>query len=294
MDAVDVKVEGSHRLQQLPVDSYEDNMIQQQMAILRQIEEDNMARKQPAVPQPRNVENLQEHLALQPPQAATPGLTTRAPISDDVDFTTYLSDPELILEQRRILEHIQREAQAKLPRVDASPTPPPSSSTTSSSDPPRLAAMADDDEATSYKQQVRMMLLGGSPTTHPTTIPPTRVQSLDSMVAASEDSLTLLPNGKKVRLKGTQHTYMAMEAGTAVLVRCFLCQCVLHVPSSTITAVYCPICQEVMPLELAAPDGATATLPSSDVEIACAVQQQEVDVACARKAAKMMMSNKAS
>jgi hypothetical protein len=111
--------------------------------------------------------------------------------------------------------------------------------------------------------------------------------SSDKGIASSQDRVTRLNNGRKLRVKGTQHAYMSIARGTAIIVTCPCCQTVLQVDAST-KLLYCTCCQHVSPIEL-------ATSPTSngndaglhDHQIAGSVQQQEIDVAYARKMAKI-------
>lgn len=108
-----------------------------------------------------------------------------------------------------------------------------------------------------------------------------------------DDQVLVFPNGRIIRLKGTQHTHEAIERGNATLVHCFNCRSSMQV-SSRAKAVYCPVCHEATPIDLARvcspfADPRSATSRSAalyDRKIARSIQHDEIDVAVARKVAK--------
>jgi hypothetical protein len=111
---------------------------------------------------------------------------------------------------------------------------------------------------------------------------------------------------KNLRLKGTNQTYDAIARGNAVILQCPTCATILQV-SSTAKLLYCVICQNVTPVHLArdravvnpTANGTTnvdasgtnhrhpdeSTLSTLDSQIARILQNQEMDIACARKLA---------
>lgn len=76
------------------------------------------------------------------------------------------------------------------------------------------------------------------------------------LAAFRDDCTASLPNGMTLRLKGTKHVYDSLQQGTCAVVRCHHCQALLQVPQSS-SAVYCPLCHRVTPMEVAL-RGATA------------------------------------
>jgi LSD1 subclass zinc finger protein len=97
-----------------------------------------------------------------------------------------------------------------------------------------------------------------------------------------QDVVSVLPNGQQLRLKGTSHTYKAIENGTASLAQCFSCCALLQVPQGT-KALYCPFCHDITPIVIAQ----SSISQSYDNHVASVVQQQELEVAHARKMAKL-------
>jgi hypothetical protein len=88
--------------------------------------------------------------------------------------------------------------------------------------------------------------------------------------------------GKKVRIKGTSHVYAAIADGTAIIVHCQYCDTVLQVGDKT-KEVFCCVCRRVSPVE----GNVRSTSSREDREIASHVQEQEIDVACARIQSKL-------
>jgi hypothetical protein len=105
----------------------------------------------------------------------------------------------------------------------------------------------------------------------------------DKVIASSQDRVTRLNDGRKLRIKGTQHAYLSIERGTAIIVTCPCCQTVLQVDASAKLILLLNIFH-LTNLQRH-PEENNAAL--HDYQIAGSVQQQEVDVACARKMAKM-------
>jgi len=114
------------------------------------------------------------------------------------------------------------------------------------------------------------------------------------------DQVLQLPDGKRLRLKGADATYRAMQQGTAATVHCFECKAAMKV-NSTAKAVYCTRCRNVTPIDLArVPTDAASGLPpmellvassavhanKDDMRFAASAQNDEIDVAVARKVAE--------
>lgn len=222
------------------------------------------------------------------PRAARPNhaASVEAHVSE-FDALDALEDEEFILDQKRILEQIQRESQTKreaeapasqaasVPRLVNDeelqyPTPPSSRS-----------------RAHSYNGFSRVVLEDSiCPLLRDWGVIDADEGAAESretftrLTAAPEDRTKLFSKGKKMRLKGARHVYKAIENGTSTLVRCFNCHTSLHVPQ-TCTAVYCTVCHQVTPMDLARSSAAGAST-LNDSEIAESLQRQELDVALAR------------
>ena len=215
--------------------------------------------------------------------------------SDEEDFTSFLSDPNLIREQRRLFEQIQRESLSS--KQDAM------GYTRGQDHVVRITEAAH--EASLYEGYARqvvgahqqplrsvsskLMTSSMSESSATQGMLSSQDGSNVDVVAASADCVETLSSGKRLRVKGTRHVYKAIERGTATLVRCYNCQTVLQVTSTT-KAVYCTCCHQVTPMELAIScdvdgGGSNHSNVYEDRRIASSVQNQEYDVACARKMA---------
>jgi LSD1 subclass zinc finger protein len=236
-----------------------------------------------------------EKQAREPEGRAEPRTATAIPgdsavvQSSEFDAMDALDDEEFILDQKRILEQIQRESQTKrdaqarstqaavVPRWENSaevqyPTPPSSRSRTHTYN--GFAAS-------------RFALEGSlCPLLRDWDVMDANEASLDSsdsftrLSSGPEDSARHVSKGRKLRLKGARHVYKAIENGTSTLVQCFNCRTSLHVPQAC-TAVYCAVCHQVTPMDLARTSASGAST-LNDSEIAEALQRQELDVALAR------------
>ena len=98
---------------------------------------------------------------------------------------------------------------------------------------------------------------------------------------------------RNLRVRGTEKTFEAIAHGKAIIVQCPTCAAILQV-SSTAKLLYCVICTNVTPLNLARdqavvdPSSSTAGVDDTsalDSRIARTLQDQEMDIACARKLA---------
>lgn len=109
-----------------------------------------------------------------------------------------------------------------------------------------------------------------------------------------EDQVILYDNEKKLHIKGTHHVIHSISNGRAVIVQCPSCQAVLQVDKSCST-LYCVCCHQVSPMEgdsATMDDIATESMPDALAEhIVRSVQRQEIDVAAARRAAKLARSD---
>jgi hypothetical protein len=108
-----------------------------------------------------------------------------------------------------------------------------------------------------------------------------------------QDLASTLSNGQKLRVKGIHQTYKDISTGKAVLVKCPCCFTFLQVGNTSIN-IYCTICEHVSPMELArqADSSGSTQVPSHealsdiDSQIAGIMQIQELDVADACSMAK--------
>jgi hypothetical protein len=219
---------------------------------------------------------------------ANPGESAKARMAG-FSSSSALDDEEYILDQKRMLEQFQREFQAKR---DAQALGTPAASV------PRLVNDSEVQCSIPLSSRPRTQSSTGvSRVALEDSICPLLrdwdVIDADEAVAGSRDSFRRLKavpedcsmhfahfaNGKKMRVKGARQVYKAIENGTSTLVQCFNCHTSLHVPQ-TCTAVYCAVCHQVTPMDLARSSAAGAST-LDDSEIAAALQRQEVDVALA-------------
>lgn len=128
----------------------------------------------------------------------------------------------------------------------------------------------------------------------------------------TQDKVIPVGTNKTLRVRGTGQTYDAIARGKAVIVQCPACRAILQIAASA-DLLYCVLCESVTPVEWAreqavvnptvltvasrgadassSTDGDAMSHSSSilmmDYQIAQAIQNQELDVACARKLATM-------
>ena len=98
---------------------------------------------------------------------------------------------------------------------------------------------------------------------------------------------------KNLRVKGTSKTYDAIAKGNAIIVQCASCKAIMQV-GATAKLLYCSLCQNVTPVKLAQEQlvvdphqqGQNYDPQELDARISRTIQNQEKDVALARKLAK--------
>jgi hypothetical protein len=257
----------------------DDAFIQQQEAIMREFGNNNVERMGKARrPPPRGIfKNIPTGKI--PPPVTSPHSQDEVVASnmneyqDTTNICDYLNDADLIREQLRIYQEIQLQHEAKPSNITMDDL-----YTTQTPTQDQVDSLKDQvsETSTTAINQAREMPNNSSKT----------VLS-DKVIASSQDHVTRLGNGKNLRVKGTKHAYMSISRGTAIIVTCPCCQTVLQVDAST-KLLYCTRCEHVSPIEL-------ATSPKNhgdkgglyDYQIAGSVQQQEIEVACARKMSKM-------
>jgi hypothetical protein len=261
-----------------------DEFVQQQAAILNQIADDKKkiqevmtgGSKLQSFTTTTNVHHARAS------SSATSTVKAAAPlvsIENDDNFCLYLQDSEMIREQRMILERIQREQQeAKQPSAD-----PRCCCTRRSS-----ARLVEDLTSRIYESAtvIHTSARRGSETSSSTSTE--KIRPCEGGIVPSSANNIVTTIGKQIlKIKGTSHTYTAIANGTATLVQCMSCKAILQVGSSA-KLLYCTNCQHVTPIEIARYNHTFQ--PSVDQQIARTVQQQELDVACARKLSKIARS----
>jgi hypothetical protein len=273
----------------------DDAFIQQQEAIMRDFGNGNNTVEQTgkaSSPPPRRTFKNNPTDKIPPPLTSTLShdtvdTTNTSNECIDTNFRDFLNDAEVILEQRQIFEEIQRQHEAKPFAKDNDDL-----STTKNPAQKHVDSLMDTVSETSLRRMQHLHLHSHDAAT---AIDQTRgisdkafkTVTNDKEIASSQDRVTRLNNGRKLLVKGTQHAYMSIARGTAIIVTCPCCQTVLQVDAST-KLLYCTCCQHVSPIELATSprsNGNNAGL--HDHQIAGSVQQQEIDVAYARKMAKI-------
>jgi hypothetical protein len=105
----------------------------------------------------------------------------------------------------------------------------------------------------------------------------------DTVIPRHEDSLIELYGGRKLQVRGTNHTWKCIAKGKATLVQCPVCFTILQVGSNA-KLLYCTQCHEVSPIGLVV--DSTMFDYRLDGKIAIVMQQQELEVAIAQKMAK--------
>ena len=111
----------------------------------------------------------------------------------------------------------------------------------------------------------------------------------------SNDATVDLYGGKKLKVRGTKHTWKDIARGRATLVQCPSCHTFLQVGAKA-KLLYCSQCGEISSLRIQAvqahgqPGQSTSGANPIDGRIAQVVQQQEMDIAIAKKLAKSPIS----
>lgn len=204
--------------------------------------------------------NPTSKIPLPPPSQDRVDDSNMSSESLDTNFSDFSNDDKLIREQRRILDEIQWHHEAKPSTITKDEL----YNTTQNLTPKKVDSLT-------------------IPNKSSKTIP----AGNNKGIASSQDRVTRLINGKRLRVKGTQHTCMSIARGTAIIVTCPCCQTVLQVDAST-KLLYCTCCQHVSPIELAtSPTNHGNKVGLYDNQIAVSIQRQEIDVACTRKLSKM-------
>jgi hypothetical protein len=269
----------------------DDAFIQQQEAIMRDFGNNTVERTGEASSPPPATRIFKNNPTgkIAPPFTSSPSQekVDAFNMSNDHLYTNFCdtwNDVELICEQRRLFEGIQRlQHKAKPSSINKDDL-----YTTKNSSQKQVDNLTDPVLENSIRQGFRRTQHLQTATTAidqiheiPKTLPS------DKVIASIQDRVTRLNNGKKLRVKGTHHAYMSIDKGTAIIATCPCCQTVLQVDASA-KLLYCTRCQTVSPIELATSSTSNViNVALHDHQIAGYVQQQEIDVACARKMAKM-------
>jgi hypothetical protein len=265
--------------------------IQQQEAIMRDFAKNNVERMGKASsPPPGRI--FKNNLTDKMPPQVTPLPSQDEVVASnmnenlDTNFCDFLNDAEVIREQRRIFGEIQREHEAKASAMTVDDL-----YTTQNTAPNQIDSLTDQVLETSIRLGPGRMQhfqtsasaidqASGMPDNSSKTVPS------DNAIASSQDRVTRIDNGKKLRIKGTQHAYMSIAKGTAIIVTCPCCQTVLQVDAST-KLLFCTRCQHVSELAPSPKNYHDNNACIDDYQIAGSVQQQEIDVACAQRMSKM-------
>jgi hypothetical protein len=273
----------------------DDAFIQQQEAIMRDFGNNTVERMGKASsPPPKRIFKNKPTGKIPPPFTSPPSQDELSVDTSnmsnehlDTNFCDIWNDVELIREQRRIFEAIQRQHETKPSAIIKDDL-----YTTKNLTQNQVDNFTDSVLETSIRQGFRriqhlQIATTAIDQTHEIPDKSSKTVPSDKVIASSQDRVTRLNNGKKLRVKGTQHAYMSIARGTAIIVTCPCCQTVLQVDASA-KLLYCTRCQNVSPIELATSSTSNGNNNGLyDYQIAGSVQQQEIDVACARKMSKM-------
>jgi hypothetical protein len=230
--------------------------------------------------------------------------------SDDYDFVRFLNDPVLIQEQQRILDQVEHQRQQQQQQQQMDQVVDVHTSTALSREVEHLTESmlyaslehcptnaveavgqrgvpATKPHPTEEPWQRLRREGGSSPKLHPMLITDKSdaLSSEETVPTHLDDKVVNYGNGKKVRVKGTKHAWKAVADGKAMLVQCPQCSCVLQV-GSTAKLLYCTPCQHVSRIETCQLNP-TAISDQDHHQIARIVQEQEMNVAHARKLAKL-------
>ena len=272
----------------------DDAFIQQQEAIMRDFGRNNTVDrmgKASSSPPPKWIFKNKPTNKIPPPFTSSPSQdkVDASKMSNehlDINFCDIWNDVELIREQRQIFEAIQMQ-HAKPSAIIKDDL-----YTTNNPTKKQVDNFTDPVLETSIRQGFRRMQHFQTATTaidqtHEIPDKSSKTVHNDKVITSSQDRVTRFHNGKKLRVKGTQHAYMSIARGTAIIVTCPCCQTVSQVDASA-KLLYCTRCQNVSPIEIATSStNNDYNVGLYDHQIAGSVQQQEIDVACAKKMAKM-------
>jgi hypothetical protein len=326
------------------------DFIQQQQAILDQIMVDRSQSHQAVLPDNRSRASIMSNESSRTASTRFNGRQEESTLDDFTkaawndtsqessdDFLQYLNDPDVVEEQRRMLENVRSEASQSRIRHSASSYYEPSSLSsdthqgTSSfstflSSAHSSSTRRANDEMLGYMEEAAASMslppprqgqddellvppvrsvsepnvptgprvppmprhsfsetLSRSPMTSMTTT--SRVNEKDAgrpyTTQCEQDALVELYQGKKIQVRGTNHTWKSIAKGKATLVQCPVCFTILQV-GLTAKLLFCTKCSEVSPIGI----HDSTTDFRADGLIAIVVQQQEVDVALAKKMAR--------
>ena len=242
-----------------------------------------------------------------PPLLSSPARTTVSlPFVEEEDdyIDHYLHDPAMMLEQQRLMDEIlqQRQHQATKQQDDDDDDnvnmttynvehhhkkkPVPSSFAASMpqslSPPSRIQVENTPSQFAQIQRRPKLNMMMKS-----ITAPATAGDHHHHPRSSEEDALVRAYGSQSLRIKGTNHTWKAIEAGNATLVQCPCCSTFLQV-SRQAKLLYCIKCQEVTPIAVCGGGGDDNNNKSTlnDDRIALVLQRQEKHVASVRKMAK--------
>jgi len=227
--------------------------------------------------------------------------STRPPTDNENILDMYIDDPSIIHEQQRIMDEILRQQRPKDAPSRHDHVLSPSRSAIAAAAIAKRAALAvtvtsEGNSTQGFRQcQSRSMHVPASTVArHPEAPLPFASVKLPAVEYSAnnrsskntrqntnndhDDVLVTLHGQKKsLRIKGTRHTWKAIEEGRATLVQCLNCLTILQIGRMA-EFVFCTKCEEVSPIVQV--DGKST---SDDGQIARVMQQQENDVALTRK-----------
>lgn len=284
-----------------------DEVIRQQIEIMKQIKDaatpEKRLKEEPSPPRERLSYTLRSPPSLRqhspPPRPKSPPPST----GDEDFFLQCLQEPNMIEEQRRIMEEILRQRGEDCTQANSKIASDPRGSVYATATRRPVSEKVDDledcIEQAAHRHHTTPPTLRRSsrritpPNLLPSGAPPAKAQASamthnDSILDCSEDRKINIYGNKKLRVRGTNHTWKNIAQGEATLVQCPGCSTILQVGQNA-KLLYCTECNEVSPikLQLQSSNGSSA----SDSRIARIVQQQEMDVAFATKAAKASRQN---
>lgn len=183
--------------------------------------------------------------------------------------SNHITDDDVIQEQIRIMQEFQLQADAAKQQHSPKAPPLPSPSRSNTARFPSARGMLE--EETRYPEiphQEQPIL---------TKVSNGRSES-SSKTSSYQDCSLQLENGSKIRVKGTKHVYESIAAGKAILAQCASCDTVSQVDSSC-RALYCTFCHQVSPVNRRTSGLSAAMMMISDSDLARSIQSQEKEVA---------------
>ena len=233
-----------------------DAVVEEQFRILRQIQEANESKnkfleaEEAAKPSLDAVPQASTHFCEPTDISCHPNTTSTSGGEDEASIGSISWSSEMIEEQARILEQIrlanEANAETEIQRMPSAPyhVIPACGLPELTREPERAQSWG----GRSGNTTAALTSLGTSYDTHSSLAASSTVSdtllSHHSNILHSQDRVTRLANGRRLKIRGTVHAAEAAAQGKAVFFECPHCQTMLQI-SRTSKRVFCTVCQTV-------------------------------------------------